>query len=369
MALSDTITSLGTAIINLVDNKIAQSGGGANTEQTTNKVTSISSSATDTQYPSAKSIVELLKILYPPGSIYISTTTTCPLASFFGTWELIQGGLVLQTGDGTSGTGSITNSTSSWYLNTGSANKVAYQGLPNVSGKFGEFMYSGTDNTSAPFTYTANSTAKNGGSSAKNKGYVSMSLSNYTSIYGNGVNVQPNAYLVNVWRRTVGTTANSSIYLGCVLYNTPILMADGIIKEAKDVKIGDILQTYNEDIKIFEPNKVLNVFKNRKDDIIKVSFEDDSYIELTSGHPFLTERGWASYDNAKTRKENLYNGAELYQLEVGDKCLTQDGTYLEITNIEYENLGIVDVYDYTIENAHTFIGGGKILHNVASGGG
>ena len=151
---------------------------------------------------------------------------------------------------------------------------------------------------------------------------------------------------------------------GCVFYDTNILLADGTTKEAKDIQVGDTLQTYNEDTKEFEPNKVLLVHKNSKNDVIKVTFNDDSFIELTSGHPFLTQKGWASYDNSKTRKENLYNGAELYQLEIGDSCLCQDNTYKTIKAIEYENIGNVDVYDFTIEKAHTFIGEGIVLHNA-----
>ena len=55
--------------------------------------------------------------------------------------------------------------------------------LPNVKGKFGNFMYSGTANTTAPFSYTAASTSKSGGTTAKNCGYVDMDLSSSNSIY------------------------------------------------------------------------------------------------------------------------------------------------------------------------------------------
>lgn len=204
--------------------------------------------------------------------------------------------------------------------------------------------------------------------------YSSSSGSAYTTTFNSFVSA---GYLYSNGMSTNkhGVMVKDSHYvfwdLACVLYNTSILMSDGTYKEIKDVNVGDILKTYNEDTKDYEDNQVLYVSKNSKDDIIKVTFEDDSYIELTTGHPFLTEKGWASYDNEKTRKENLYNRATLYQLEIGDKCLTQDGSYLQITNIEREDLGSVDVYDFTIENAHTFIAGGSssqnhhfVLHNA-----
>ena len=156
--------------------------------------------------------------------------------------------------------------------------------------------------------------------------------------------------------------------VGCVTANTLIQMANNMYKEAKDIQVGDLINTYNEDTKQFEINPVLAIKESKKDDIIKVAFIDGSSIELTSGHPFLIEKGWASYDNEKTRKENLYNGAKLYQLEPGDKCLNQNGEYVTIISIQYLDTDFVDVYDFTIDKAHTFIGNGKVLHNVATGG-
>ena len=173
---------------------------------------------------------------------------------------------------------------------------------------------------------------------------------------------------------TDGTTNSSSSggsgsngNVGCVLYNTDILLADNTTKQAKDIQIGDVLQTYNEDTQEFESNRVLAVLPNKKRDIIKVTFNDNTFVNLTSGHPFLTQKGWASYDNDKTVKEKLYEGAELYQLEVGDKCLTQDGTFKAINSIERDESELADVYDFTIENTHTFIGNNCVLHNATTG--
>ena len=55
MALNDTITSLGNSIINLVNSKTSGK------ENTSNKVTSLSSSSTNTQYPSAKCVYDALQ--------------------------------------------------------------------------------------------------------------------------------------------------------------------------------------------------------------------------------------------------------------------------------------------------------------------
>lgn len=39
-------------------------------------------------------ITENIQAIYPVGSVYIGTTTDCPLASLFGTWEKLSSGIV-----------------------------------------------------------------------------------------------------------------------------------------------------------------------------------------------------------------------------------------------------------------------------------
>ena len=72
-----------------------------NLERKTNKVTGTvpSASWTDTQYPSAKtlynsynSLLNMLNLVHPIGSILTTSTSTNPAASVGGTWELIDKG-------------------------------------------------------------------------------------------------------------------------------------------------------------------------------------------------------------------------------------------------------------------------------------
>ena len=76
-------------------------------EDKSNKVTSISSSSTDTQYPSAKLLYDttnqlensIVDMVYPIGSIYMSVNSTSPQTLFGGTWEQIKDTFLLATGD------------------------------------------------------------------------------------------------------------------------------------------------------------------------------------------------------------------------------------------------------------------------------
>ena len=154
-------------------------------QYTSNLVTSISSSSTDTKYPSAKSVIELLKTIYPVGSVYLSTNSTCPLSSLFGTWTLVSSGKALWTGTGSNG------------------NTTIAAGLPNIKGKIqGE-----TPTLSGAFTLSSSFSTKNTvgstGSGAPTRGEISFSAASSNSIYSDSVTtVQPPAYVVNVWRRT-----------------------------------------------------------------------------------------------------------------------------------------------------------------------
>lgn len=60
---------------------------------------------------SGNDVIDILKIVYPVGSVFLSTTASCPLASLFGTWTLI--GTSIITSVSSSGfTGSTTASVS-----------------------------------------------------------------------------------------------------------------------------------------------------------------------------------------------------------------------------------------------------------------
>ena len=157
----------------------------SNIEKTSNKVTTLSSSSTNTQYPSAKCVYDLLTTIYPVGSVYLSTNSTCPLSALFGTWELVSSDRALWTGDGTNG------------------NTTIAAGLPNIKGEM--WVIAGkSDSQKGAITYTHTATKANLGSgSAVGQGNLNFDASNSNSIYSDSATtVQPPAYVVNVWRRT-----------------------------------------------------------------------------------------------------------------------------------------------------------------------
>jgi hypothetical protein len=159
-------------------------------------------------------INSVLSALYPIGSIYIGTQSTCPLATLIAgsTWELVTANKSLWTGDGTN------------------ANTSIAAGLPNHTHGFGRqagdnrgnFVWN-NQNEDYILGSQAGSVYWNGSGSSTGTGSLPAGSSmndklgfNYTlstslaktddlasdGVYGNSTTVQPPAYVVNVWRRT-----------------------------------------------------------------------------------------------------------------------------------------------------------------------
>ena len=145
-------------------------------------------------------ISNILEAIYPVGSIYIGTTSTCPIAALgVGTWTLVSAGNALWTGNGSN------------------ANTTINAGLPNVTGNFIAVNHYNYDNASVktaingafevnnfPSTTGANiqQNTTPSGDGVWSIGFNANNGASTKGIYGNSSTVQPPAYVVNVWRRT-----------------------------------------------------------------------------------------------------------------------------------------------------------------------
>lgn len=132
----------------------------------------------------SSNVLSSLQSVYPVGSIYIGITETCPIASLFGTWELVSSGRVLQGAD------------SSHEVDT-----TIEAGLPNITGN----IYTSTVNSAGAADGAFTRSAWSGGTNESWGGsgnQFNFNASRSSSIYGNSDTVQPSAYVVNIWKRT-----------------------------------------------------------------------------------------------------------------------------------------------------------------------
>ena len=137
---------------------------------------------------------DLSNVSFPIGYVYISVDSTSPASLFGGTWEQIGQGRALF------GAGTLNDIT---YT----AGSTVDAGLPNISGYFDIKVSSGNSR----MMYVDGKLFKQG--SGSNEGTYSTSstkysttranfnASNVNSIYGNSETVQPNAYIVYMWKR------------------------------------------------------------------------------------------------------------------------------------------------------------------------
>ena len=133
--------------------------------------------------------VSLLDVLYPVGSIYITTNSSCPLSTLIAgsTWVLVGQDRVLQ-GAGTRGVVGTT-------LNESLPNIKGYMSnwASNVNtGSATSALYGTTDNTGARRDSTSTATGCSG---------INFDASRSSSTYQDNAPVQPDAYLVNIFRR------------------------------------------------------------------------------------------------------------------------------------------------------------------------
>lgn len=131
----------------------------------------------------------LLEALYPVGSIYITTANTCPLSTLISgsSWTLVSSGRVLQGAD-----------------SGHSAGTTIEAGLPNITGS-GSTIFTGNDRQSQGCISYSNITNVwwVGDSSSSVNTTLNIDASQSNAIYGNSNTVQPPAYVVNIFRRTL----------------------------------------------------------------------------------------------------------------------------------------------------------------------
>lgn len=131
-----------------------------------------------------------LAALYPVGSIYIGTQSSCPLATLIrgSKWQLVAQDRAL------------------WGGNGSNANSTINAGLPNITGSFGSgcmLNWQDSQYWGALYRGSQGATPQNaGGTDGGTNATIAFDASRSNGIYGSSSTVQPPAYRVNVWRRT-----------------------------------------------------------------------------------------------------------------------------------------------------------------------
>lgn len=160
----------------------------------------------------------------------------------------------------------------------------------------------------------------------------------------------------------------------CFAENTQIMMDDDT-KKIQDIKVGDVVLSYDKSIDQFVQNKVIKIHESTLADYSEVckdlGYEEVGFfginhsdVRFTPSHPFLTKRGWAAISPVKDQEPFLSEQTEVLTLERGDEVMEDDGNWITIDEITfYPALESSKIYDFSVENTKTYIANGFIVHN------
>ncbi|GAA0722173.1 hypothetical protein GCM10009430_24310 [Aquimarina litoralis] len=145
----------------------------------------------------------------------------------------------------------------------------------------------------------------------------------------------------------------------CFAAGTKITMADTTKKNIEELRIGDEILSYNTSTTTYSTSVIKELANPVHDQLITITFDDQSHITCTTDHPLLTSKGsWVSYHPAKTMRDYDYDTVEL--LEVGTILLGENQSK-RITSIAKD---INEQLTYTIvelDNGTNFIANGIIV--------
>lgn len=177
-----------TEAINTINGRLDQIAPGSIYSKS--EVDALLADKADTSVTYTKTEVDsIFAALYPIGSLYIGTQSTCPLLTIIpgSTWVLVAQDSSLQ--------GSSNNHVAASTIEAG---------LPNINGQLNNVLIGsgGTGASGALSIKSQSSYAIRNDGTNEYQATIELDASRSSAIYGNSSTVQPPAYVVNVWRRT-----------------------------------------------------------------------------------------------------------------------------------------------------------------------
>lgn len=104
----------------------------------------------------------------------------------------------------------------------------------------------------------------------------------------------------------------------CFVAGTKINTPDGLMN-IEHVKVGDTVESFNQDSLKFENKTVTKLYKNPiKHELIKITSRSHHVLICTAGHPILTKQGWKKAYELTTNDEVLDERVSMHDMQQGD---------------------------------------------------
>lgn len=151
----------------------------------------------------------------------------------------------------------------------------------------------------------------------------------------------------------------------CFPAGTKILMQDNSYKNIEDVKVGEMVLSYDEKTGKQVASKVLELEAPIRDHMCEITFSQGLSLKLTNEHPIFTDQGWKSINPTETLKEN--SALFVRKLEKGDKVFFADSTYKSVEQIKCWDETIQTYNLKHIEKYNNFYAENVLAHNKLCG--
>lgn len=153
---------------------------------------------------------------------------------------------------------------------------------------------------------------------------------------------------------TTGNKISEETYTSsmCFVAGTKVLTATGY-KNIEDIKVGEMVYSYNLDNNEKELKKVTRTIKSSTEETYIVTINGKKVEMSPRHHVYIVDKGWV----------------RAYDLKVGDKMLSSDKKVIDITNIEHKNYeGGISTYNLTVDgNSNYYVSEIQVLvHNAPS---
>ncbi|WP_029783275.1 polymorphic toxin-type HINT domain-containing protein, partial [Leptospira interrogans] len=158
----------------------------------------------------------------------------------------------------------------------------------------------------------------------------------------------------------------------------------------EEIKIGDVVRSWNENTNTFENKRVTQVFVHEVPQLFFLELDGEEEIHTTWNHPFRrktqnaqevqpfdlrgVERSFTTHEHVMNpsgtvlQKRNAEETASLSSqwvkvedLKLRDQVLRSDGSWGTVTGIYYYNTEPTKVYNLEVEDNHTYVVGGDVF--------
>uniref|UniRef100_UPI0003622765 TIGR04388 family protein n=1 Tax=Leptospira interrogans TaxID=173 RepID=UPI0003622765 len=158
----------------------------------------------------------------------------------------------------------------------------------------------------------------------------------------------------------------------------------------EEIRIGDVVRSWNENTNTFENKRVTQVFMHEVPQLFFLELDGEEEIHTTWNHPFRrktqnaqevqpfdlrgVERSFTTHEHvmnpsgAVLQKRNAEETASLSSqwvkvedLRLRDQVLRSDGSWGTVTGIYYYNTEPTKVYNLEVEDNHTYVVGGDVF--------